>query len=242
MKHIKSLIFGLALVVATALGPARTLAQNISGGTVGGTTGIFTTSVSTPQSSGLIFTGANATTVTVANPAAPRTITVSDQGANGFINLFSAVPATVQQAPQSVYASAGYTNATTAFSNITGLSFAVAASTNYQATCYLTWNPGGATTVGPKYIWTGPASPTAVTAAGILSKTVTTNSNLSVAVASFATTLDDAVAVTASITQTDVLSLGVINGVNAGTVQLQAALHSASGTYTLANGSYCSVQ
>lgn len=141
-----------------------------------------------------------------------------------------------------VYATAGYTNATTTFSNVTGLSFPVSASRNYHATCYLTWSPGGATTVGPKYIWTGPASPTAVTAAGTLAKTVTTSSYLSVAAASFATTLDDAVAVTASITQTDVVSIGVINGVNAGTVQLQAALHSASGTYTLANGSYCIVQ
>ena len=148
----------------------------------------------------------------------------------------------LQTAPQTVYATAGYTNATSGFTNVTGLSFAVAANTSYHATCYMTWNPGGATTVGPKYIWTGPASPTAVTAAGILAKTVTTASYLSVAVASFATTLDDAVAVTASITQTDTLSIGVINGANAGTVQLQAALHSASGTYTLSNGSYCSVQ
>jgi hypothetical protein len=75
-----------------------------------------------------------------------------------------------------------------------------------------------------------------------LAKTVTTASYLSVAAASFATTLDDAVAVTASITQTDVLSIGVVNGVNAGTVQLQAALHTASGTYTLNTGSYCQVQ
>jgi hypothetical protein len=141
-----------------------------------------------------------------------------------------------------VYATAGYTNATNSFTNVTGLSFPVSANRNYRAICYMTWNPGGATTVGPKYIWTGPANPTAVTATAILAKTVTTASYLSVAVASFATTLDDAVAVTASITQTDVLSISVINGANAGTVQLQAALHSASGTYTLNNGSYCTVQ
>lgn len=186
--------------------------------------------------------GAGLATLQYGNSASSRTYTFPDAGAAANIGLFSTVPASIQATPQTLYASAGYTNATTTFSNITGLSFAVAASTNYHATCYLTWSPGGATTVGPKYIWTGPASPTAVTATGILAKTVTTASYLSVAVASFATTLDDAVAVTASITQTDVVSIGVINGVNSGTVQLQAALHSASGTYTLANGSYCSVQ
>jgi hypothetical protein len=237
---MKKILFTLALLLG--LGMAVPVAQNIAGGTVSGTTVTATTSVSTPQSNGLIFTGANATTFTVTNPAAPRTITVPDAGAASQLITFASAPASLQTVPQTVYANAGYTNATTTFSNITGLSFAVAANTSYHATCSLTWNPGGATTVGPKYIWTGPASPTAVTAAGILSKTVTTNSNLSVAAASFATTLDDAVAVTASITQTDTLSIGVINGVNAGTVQLQAALHSASGTYTLSQGSYCSVQ
>lgn len=177
-----------------------------------------------------------------ASSANSRTYTLGDNGGNGSFNVFSSIPATVQAPPLTVYASAGYTNATTTFSNVTGLVFSVAANTSYHAVCYLTWNPGGATTVGPKYIWTGPASPTAVTAAGILAKTVTTASYLSVAAASFATTLDDAVAVTASITQTDVLSIGVVNGANAGTVQLQAALHSASGTYTLSQGSYCTVQ
>lgn len=184
----------------------------------------------------------NTTTISSTAPSAGRTYTLPDAGAAANFGLFANTPATLQTTPLTVYANSGYTNATTTFSNITGLSFAVAASTNYHATCYLTWSPGGATTVGPKYIWTGPASPTAVTASGTLSKTVTTNSNLSVAVASFATTLDDAVAVTASITQTDILNIGVVNGVNAGTVQLQAALHSASGTYTLSQGSYCNVQ
>lgn len=238
-KSIFVLIVGLALAINLQW---PMLAQNISGGTVGGTTMTATTSVSTPQSAGLIFTGANAVTITATNPASPITYTIPDAGAAANFGFFRNAPASLQNTPITLYATAGYTNATTTFSNVTGLGFAVAASQNYHATCYMTWSPGGATTVGPKYIWTGPASPTAITAAGILAKTVTAASYLSVAASSFATTLDDAVAVTASITQTDVLSIGVINGVNAGTVQLQAALHSASGTYTLANGSHCVVQ
>lgn len=190
-----------------------------------------------------IITGASTNLTTVNFPASSGAVTLTMPNVTGTVPAFSSGgPATLQQFPQTVFATAGYTNATSTFSNITGLSFAAAANTSYHATCYLTWNPGGATTVGPKYIWTGPASPTNVTAFGQLGKTVTTSSFLSVSAASFATTLDDAVAVTASITQTDVVSVGIINGANAGTVQLQAALHSASGTYTLQNGSYCVVQ
>lgn len=233
---------GAALVAAMAVGmslkPVRTYAQVL--GTAMAQK--FTALTLTNTSNQLVLGVTNTDTLSFTAPASSRTITVPDPGAAANVVMSANVPATLQTAPQTVYANAGYTNATATFSNITGLSFAVAASTSYHVTCYLTWNPGGATTVGPKYIWTGPASPTAVTAAGILSKTVTTNSNLSVAAASFATTLDDAVAVTASITQTDTLTLGLVNGVNSGTVQLQAALHSASGTYTLQQGSYCTIQ
>lgn len=233
---MKKVIIGLVIVLSSAVLFAQQLGitsvQNIASLTLNAVTNQLT--LGAPAHTLIINSTAPA--------AASRTYTIPDAAANANFGLFANAPATLQTTPLTVYATAGYTNATTTFSNITGLSFAVAASTNYHAICYLTWDPGGATTVGPKYIWTGPASPTAVTASGSLAKTVTTSSFLSVKVASFATTLDDAVAVTASITQTDVLNIGVINGANAGTVQLQAALHSASGTYTLANGSYCTVQ
>jgi hypothetical protein len=237
-----SLTLGAALVAAILLAPGATRsAAQVLGSAMAQ---VFTALTLTNTTNQLTL-GASAHTTVIsatAPAAASQTVTLPDPGAAANLVMAANVPASLQTAPQTVYAAAGYTNATTTFSNITGLSFAVAANTSYHAVCYLTWNPGGATTVGPKYIWTGPASPTAVTAGGILSKTVTTNSNLSVAAASFATTLDDAVAVTASITQTDTLTLGLVNGANAGTVQLQAALHSASGTYTLSQGSYCSIQ
>jgi hypothetical protein len=71
-----------------------------------------------------------------------------------------------------------------------------------------------------------------------MAKTVTTASYLS-AVA-FSSALVDAVAVTATTNFMDVVSLSVVNGVNAGTIQLQAA-EIGAGTLTIQPGSYCVV-
>ncbi len=144
---------------------------------------------------------------------------------------------TLTNFPTTVYSTASYTNATTTLSNITGLSFPVSASRNYHATCRVTWQASG--TTGPKYQFTGPAAPTAVMVGGTLAKTVTTASQLS-AVA-YATVITDAVAVTTLTNFTDIIDIGLINGVNAGTVQLQAAEQGA-GTLTVQNGSFCFVQ
>jgi hypothetical protein len=131
-----------------------------------------------------------------------------------------------------------YTNATTTFSNVTGLSFSVAATTNYVINCQIVWQ-GSASTAGVKFQWTGPASPTAVAASSTFGITATTTGNAA------ATAFSSAMANTGTITATTnfaaEVSLGLVNGANAGTVQLQAASNG-TGTVTIQPGSSCTLQ
>lgn len=131
-----------------------------------------------------------------------------------------------------------YTNATTTFSNVTGLALPIAASQNYHVTCRITWQ-GTAATTGPKYQFTGPASPTAV-AAGMLS-VVTATTFITASATAFSSAMANSGTVTTATNFTDVVDVSVINGANAGTVQLQAAANGA-GTLTIQPGSYCMEQ
>lgn len=137
-----------------------------------------------------------------------------------------------------VYVTTTYTNATTTFSNVTGLSFPVAASTNYHAVCRITWQ-GSATTTGPKYQWTGPASPTAVAAS--INSIVTASTFTTASAVAFSSAMANAGTITATTNFTDIVDLGLINGTTAGTLQLQAAANGV-GTLTIQPGSWCSVQ
>jgi len=137
-----------------------------------------------------------------------------------------------------LFVTSAYTNATTNFTNVSGLSFAVSASTNYYVECHITWQ-GSATTTGPKFQWTGPASPTAVAANATIATTVTTLRLVS-AVA-FSSSMAQSGTITATTNFPAIVTVGVANGANAGTVQLQAAANG-SGTLTIQPGSFCAAQ
>lgn len=151
---------------------------------------------------------------------------------------FSANNVALQNLMQRFTTNSTYTNATTTFSNVTTLAFPVSASRNYAATCYIMWQ-GSAATTGPKYQWTGPASPTAVIAS--MWSNVTASTYTTATATAFSAAMANAGTVSTTTNFMDVLNISVINGTTAGTVQLQAAANGA-GTLTIQNGSYCSVQ
>lgn len=137
--------------------------------------------------------------------------------------------------PQTAYITTSYTNATTTFSSVPNLAFAVDAGKNYALTCRILWQ-GSAATTGPKYQFTGPASPTAVVANAFSAVTATTVTQASAT--AFATSMANAGTVTTATNFMDEVRIFVLNGVNAGTVQLQAAANG-TGTLTIATGSSC---
>jgi hypothetical protein len=137
-----------------------------------------------------------------------------------------------------MYVNPVYTNATTTFSNVTGLSFPVGASSSYHITCRITWQ-GSAGTTGPKYQFTGPAAPTAVVSG--MNSIVTATTVITASVAAFSTPMANTGTITTATNFTDTVDLGVINGTTAGTVVLQAAANGA-GTLTIQPGSYCTMQ
>jgi len=135
--------------------------------------------------------------------------------------------------PQTAFLTSNYTNATTTFSNVTNLSFPVEASTNYKVTCDLDYQTS-ATTADVKIQWTGPASPTAVT---YDLATEVTASTLSASVATaFSTALSEAGTPTITTNFPLRTTMTLINGANAGTIQLQAAA-TGTGTITIIPGS-----
>lgn len=130
-----------------------------------------------------------------------------------------------------------YTNATTTPSNIPSLSFAAAVSTSYSLTCHLYYQ-ASAGTAGLDITVTGPASPTNVFYSYDEDSTSTSLQN-SVASA-FGTKLTGNAAVTATTNLHATVTLGLINGSNVGTVQVQGSATGA-GTVTVQPGSFCQV-
>lgn len=145
-----------------------------------------------------------------------------------------------------VLTGSAYTNATTGFTNVastTNLNFALDASTAYGGTCYLVYSASVAT-AGPKIQFTGPASPTAVlytTQFNLVSSGSAPTYAESPAAVAFSTSQTAGTAVTATTNQAVRIQFGVVNGVNAGTLQLQAAANGV-GTLTIQPGSYCTMQ
>ncbi len=142
------------------------------------------------------------------------------------------------------YLTSLYTNATTTFSSVTGLSFAVAASTNYKVTCDLDYQVS-ATTLDVKIQWTGPASPTFLvydldTAVTGSTLSASVNPATATTTGAFSTALSEAGTPTATTNFPLRTTMTLINGANAGTIQLQAAA-TASGTVSILPGS-CSIQ
>jgi hypothetical protein len=131
--------------------------------------------------------------------------------------------------------STAYTNATTTFSSVPGMLFPVHAGVSYTLRCDLIWQ-GSATTTGPKYQFTGPGSPTAVASNAISAITASTYAQVSAT--AFSTSMPNTGTITATTNFHDIVTLGLVNGANTGTVQLQAAANG-SGTLTIQPGSFC---
>lgn len=143
-----------------------------------------------------------------------------------------------QHVPQVYRLTAQYTNSTTGFTTVgtPNIAFPVNASQNYTATCHLYYQ--AAATGGLNIQFTGPAAATAVNY-GITEPTSASAENSQVATA-FSTSLGAAV-VTATTNFDAIVSFSLINGVNAGTVTLQAK-SSAAAQLQIQAGSYCQVQ
>jgi len=229
-----SLIAAVVAVLAMNANAIKIYAQTLGTG-MAQTMTALTLSNTTNQ---LVLGTTNTVTISSTAPGASRTITLPDPGAASQLITYSSAPASLQAPPLVVYSTGSYTNATTTFSNVTGLSFAVAASTNYHGICRITWQ-GSAGTTGPKYQFTGPAAPTAV-AVG-MNSVVTATTVIEAAAVAFSSAVANTGTITTATNFTDTVDVGVVNGTNAGTVQLQAAANGA-GTLTIQNGSYCTVQ
>jgi hypothetical protein len=125
------------------------------------------------------------------------------------------------------------------FTNVTGLAFPVAASTSYAMRCSVVWSASAVTT-GPEFQITGPASPTSV-AINMVSA-ITAITTASAATTAFSSAMNPVgAAVTSATNEMARIDLNFVNGVNAGTVQLQAAPQGV-GTLTIRQGSSCVLQ
>lgn len=173
----------------------------------------------------------------------PGVAPVNNNSAQVYSNASPGVGAWAKMPQTAFLTGSAYTNATTGFTSVTGLSFSVEASTNYYMTCQLTWQ-ASASTGGLKVQITGPASPTAV--AINYTQTATTSATVAATFTSesataFSTSLSDTLSVTTATNMPSVLTMGLVNGANAGTVQVQAAADGA-GTVTIQPGSSCQLQ
>jgi len=167
------------------------------------------------------------TSDTLCANSADHTFTFSGNGASG-LNI-----------SQTFYDTTTYTNATTSFTSVTGLSFPISASRNYHVTCNVFWQ-ASAITSGPKYQFTGPSGFTALQSSLVSPLTQVTY------ITQTANTYNTALANTGTAIPilsnlVDIIQFSVINGSVAGTVQLQAAANG-SGTLTIQPGSNCVVQ
>jgi len=216
-----------------------------------GTQGIASPNYLGPQyqltSSG--FTSTDTTTLT-----ANRTITTPDAsglktiilGSPTALNIpqFTATSGTlsdsgvpVKAVPTVLYLQSNYTNNTTTFSNVVGLSFSTLGSSLYKVRCDLDYQTN-ATTADIQIQWTGPGSPNFVTYDMIAD---VTGSSLSSSVATaFSTALAGTGTPTTGTNFPLTLTMTLKTGLISGTVQLQAAATGA-GTITIIPGS-CSLQ
>lgn len=143
-----------------------------------------------------------------------------------------------QHVPQAVLVSSVYTNATTTPSNIAGLAFTVAANRNYTMVCQLYYQ-GSASTAGLDVTITGPATPTSVIYS--YQETVTATTTQGGVATAFGTKIVGNATVTATTNLPVEITMGLRNGANAGTVQVQGSA-TGVGTVTVQPGSYCTMQ
>jgi hypothetical protein len=145
---------------------------------------------------------------------------------------------------QVAFLTSNYTNATTTFSSLTGMSFAVEASTNYKVECDLDYQTS-ATTADVKIQWTGPASPTFLVYDMVTEVTASTlssgvNPATATTTGAFSTAVTEAGTPTITTNFPMKLTMTLINGANSGTIQLQAAA-TGVGTITILPGA-CTMQ
>ena len=142
-----------------------------------------------------------------------------------------------QSVPKRAILTDTYTNATTRASNVNGLSFTVSASRNYTAVCHLYYQ-GSGRTAGLDVTITGPASPISVFYSyDEGARTTLTNSVAS----AFNTKLTGSSTIIAKTNLHATVTIGLRNGANAGTVQVQGSA-TGSGTVMVQAGSFCMVQ
>lgn len=238
MKTRKTLAILTASLLALALvwGPAIKTYAQVLGTAMAQTITSLTLSNTTNQ---LVLGTTNTVTISSTAPSASRTYTLDDAGGAAHLALFSAAPAALQNPPQTLMVTSQYTNtSSSSFTTINGLSFAAAASTNYAMTCHLLWENNGAT-IDYKLQAATPSSPTAVAIGWNHRPTVSTQSSNYAATAG---PIDPNATPTSTTHFVDDVYVALENGSNAGTLALQAALHSATGTLTIEVGSYCTVQ
>ena len=165
---------------------------------------------------------------------------------DGYTGIFSAVANGAQvplQFKQTLQGSA-YTNATTSFTNVVGTSgpawqWNIDANQIENGECFITWQ-GSANTAGPKFQLTGPANPTAVVL-NLESPVTTTTTITPAAAVAFTSAVANTGTVTTSTNFLATLSFAIVNGLTAGTINVQAAANG-TGTLTIEPGSYCKVQ
>lgn len=170
-----------------------------------------------------------------------RTVSFPDFGASSGV--------TTEFQPSSVMLHSAYTNATTTFSNVSDgtrtMAWSIGANEDHKLVCDFVYQASAAT-AGPKIEITGPASPTQVSydlvaytsttqAAGAPSDAATHGTvfgtSLSAGTAIGSTAADLTMRVTA----------GIVNGANAGTINLLAAAQGV-GTLTIQPGASCRYQ
>jgi len=168
-----------------------------------------------------------------ASATGARVLNIPDWGAN------NAAQGATQNQPYMLILTSQYTNSTTTFSNVAGgatFQFPVNANQNYTATCHLYYQ--SAATGGLNIEFTGPASPTVV-AYGLDDPSSATTFNSAVATA-FGTSLGQVVG-TAATNFDATVSFSLVNGANAGTVNMLAK-STAAAQLQIQAGSFCQIQ
>jgi hypothetical protein len=253
--HSSALLAANHVLLGGGAGTAPSSDANLDDGATTANTLTYAGSAGIAASSGPVTAGAAAsecTAGTAGGICGAEGTDATPASAIGFLDFNSADHAghwnsnngITQHLPQAIVTQgSAYTNATTTFSNVAGssgptLSFTAAASTPYTATCHILWQ-GSASTAGPKFQWTGPASPTAVTASMFSAVTATTFAEATAT--AFSSSMANTGTVTATTNFDATVTLGLVNGTTAGTVTLQAAANG-TGTLTIQPGSFCVVQ
>jgi hypothetical protein len=124
--------------------------------------------------------------------------------------------------------------------NVPGLALTVGANQNYGVICYLVYQASASATV-VQFQFTGPSIPSAVIYSAQFQTAPNTPAYFEPASAIGFSSALGASGLTPNTNLSTLIHLGLINGPNAGTVQLQAAPQ-VTGTITVQAGSWCAVQ